>query len=168
MLYSLGQAQDFLVPSVGVLLAWGVHVAGQRLVQRCIPETKWLLQHRPGCAGFVDPFSAVAAVLGPGHRGWTPTVEWGSFRGRKRPLVMLLLAGPVANLLVGFLALVGLVAWVGEPRSQTAWSGVERRHYLGDFVDFAWLRGAPREPGLLQPRSAGAPVPRPCCRCWSA
>jgi Zn-dependent protease len=119
-----------------VLLAWGVHVGAQRLVQSRIPETKWLLQHRPGVAGFVDPFSAVAAVLGPASAGWTPNVEWGSFRGRKRPLVTLLLAGPVANLLVGFLALVGFVQWVGAQPARLVFSDYNN-HYLGSFVDFA-------------------------------
>lgn len=137
MLYSLGHPETFLYLLVGLLLAWGVHVGAQRLVQSRIPETKWLLQHRPGVAGFVDPFSAVAAVLGPGSAGWTPTVEWGSFRGRKRPLVLLLLAGPVANLLVGFLALIGFVHWVGKPLADQVVAA--QGGLYGNFVDFAWF-----------------------------
>jgi Zn-dependent protease len=136
VLYSLGHPETFLVLLVGVLLAWGVHVGAQRLVQSRLPEAKWLLQHRPGVAGFVDPFAAVAAVLGPGSAGWTPTVEWGSFRGRKRPLVTLLLAGPLANLLVGFLALVGFAQWVGTQPAQAIF-GDYNEYYLGGFVDFA-------------------------------
>jgi hypothetical protein len=136
VLYSLAHPETFLYLLIGVLLAWGVHVGAQRLVQSRIPSTKWLLQHRGGVAGFVDPFSAVAAVLGPGSAGWTPTVEWGSFRGRKRPLVVLLLAGPVANLLVGFVALVGFVHWMGAPQARSAFA-VYGDRYLGSFVDFA-------------------------------
>ncbi len=148
MLYSLGHPETFLYLLISVLLAWGVHVGAQRLVQARIPETKWLLQHRQGVAGFVDPFSAVATVLGPGSAGWTPTVEWGSFRGRKRPLVTLLLAGPVANLLVGFVVLIGFVEWTGKVLAEQV-VAVQGNAY-GDFVDFAWLfgqRGSPLSHG---------------------
>ena len=137
VLYSLGHPETFLYLLIGVLLAWGVHVGAQRLVQARIPETKWLLQHRPGAAGFIDPFSAVAAILGPGSAGWTPTVEWGSFRGRKRPLVILLLAGPVANLLVGFVVLIGFDAWVGHGDAKSVFDAYS--HFFGSFVDFAVL-----------------------------
>jgi hypothetical protein len=113
VLYSLADIQTFLILLGGVLLAWAVHVGAQRLVQSRIPETKWLLQHRAGIAGLIDPFAAVAAILGPASAGWTPPVEWNSHRGSKRPLVILLLAGPLGNLLVGAGALVGYRAWVG-------------------------------------------------------
>jgi Zn-dependent protease len=136
VLYSLAHPETFLYLLVGVLLAWAVHVGGQRLVQARMAETKWLLQHRPGVVGFVDPFAAVAAVLGPGSAGWTPTVEWGSFRGRKRPLVTLLLAGPVANLVVGFVGLVGFVQWVGADSARLLFADYSRS-FLGSFVDFA-------------------------------
>jgi Zn-dependent protease len=138
VLYSLADPKTFLVLLVGVLLAWGVHVGAQRLVQSRIPETKWLLQHRSGIAGFVDPFASVAAVLGPASAGWTPPVEWGSFnvtKGRKRSMVTLLLAGPVANLVVGFALLVGFDAWIGVSNARAAFSVYGLA--LGDFVGFA-------------------------------
>jgi membrane-associated protease RseP (regulator of RpoE activity) len=138
---------------VGVLLAWGVHVGAQRLVQSRIPDTKWLLQHRSGIAGFVDPFSSVAAVLGPASAGWTPPVEWGSFnvtKGRKRPMVTLLLAGPVANLVVGFGVLVGFDRWVGKGVAG-AFDAIYRGDF-GGFVDFAQVDTL----GLLDKSGAAA------------
>ena len=137
MLYSLGHPETFVYLLIGALLAWGVHVGAQRLVQTRLPETKWLLQHRPGVAGFVDPFAAVAAVLGPASSGWTPTVEWGSFRGRKRPLITLLLAGPVAYLVVGFVALIGFDQWIGRVPAKAVFTAYGNN--LGSFVDFAGL-----------------------------
>jgi Zn-dependent protease len=136
VLYSLADLQTFLILLGGVLLAWAVHVGAQRLVQSRIPETKWLLQHRSGIAGFVDPFAAVAAILGPASAGWTPPVEWNSHRGSKRPLVILLLAGPLGNLLAGAGCLIGLRAWVG-PTGTKGVLDVYGRVFLGDFVDFA-------------------------------
>ena len=123
-------------------MAWGVHVGAQRLVQSRIPETKWLLQHRPGVAGFVDPFAAVAAILGPGIHRLDPHRGVGSsFRGRKRPLITLLLAGPVANLARRFRSLlVGFDAWVGTPiATSVSCSSAYGNLYLGGFVDFAVL-----------------------------
>jgi Zn-dependent protease len=135
VLYSLSHPKAFPLLLVGLLLAWGVHVGAQRLVQQWIPETKWLLQHRPGVSGFVDPFSAVGAMLGPACAGWTPPVEWNSHRGSKRPLVTLLLAGPVGNLLVGAACLVGFDHWAGKG---VAAGYVDLYHQaLGQFVDFA-------------------------------
>ena len=142
MLYSLAHLDTFLILLLGVLLAWAVHVAAQRLVQGWIPETKWLLQRRPGLAGLVDPFSAVAAILGPASAGWTPPVEWNSHRGSKRPLITLLLAGPVGNVLVGAGCLVGFEAWVG-PTVTTGLLGAYSRIFLGNFVDFADAIGGP-------------------------
>jgi Zn-dependent protease len=135
VLYSLSHPKAFPLLFIGLLLAWGVHVGAQRLVQHWIPETKWLLQHRPGVAGFVDPFAAVAAILGPACAGWTPPVEWNSHRGSKRPLVTLLLAGPLGNLVVGALCLVGFDHWVGKAVATDAVIGYGGA--LGQFVDFA-------------------------------
>jgi Zn-dependent protease len=135
VLYSLADLQTFLTLLAGVLLAWVVHVGAQRLVQSRIPETKWLLQHRAGVAGLVDPFAAVAAILGPASAGWTPPVEWNSHRGSKRPLVILLLAGPLGNLVVGAGCLVGLRSWVGPGNTKAVLAAY--RDYLGSFVDFA-------------------------------
>lgn len=121
---------------MGVLLAWAVHVGAQRLIQARIPETKWLLQHRPGVAGFVDPFAAVAAILGPASAGWTPPVEWNSHRGSKRPLVILLLSGPVGNLVVGAACLVGFRSWAGAGAAKGALQAYGQV-FLGYFVDYA-------------------------------
>lgn len=120
MLYSLDKPETFLLLLVGLLLAWVVHVMGQRLVQSRIAETKWLLQRQPGVAGFVDPFAAVGAVLGSASAGWTPPVEWNNHRGSKRPLVTLLLAGPVANLIAGAILLNGFSAWAGSANARVA------------------------------------------------
>src|ERR1700712_4473319 len=113
MLYSLAHPETFLLLFVGLVLAWAVHVGGQRLVQARMPETKWLLQRRTGVAALVDPFAAVAAVLGTASAGWTPPVEWNHHRGSKRPLVILLLAGPIANLLAGAVLLNGFAQSAG-------------------------------------------------------
>lgn len=135
MLYSLAHIETFLVLLIALALAWAVHVGAQRLVQSRMSETKWLLQRRPGAAGFVDPFSAVAAILGPASSGWTPPVEWSSVRGSKRPFVTLLLAGPLANLLVGAGCLIGFYEWVG-PLTRTI-ALARYGNSLGDFVGFA-------------------------------
>jgi Zn-dependent protease len=138
MLYSLADPKTFVVLLLGVLLAWAVHVGAQRLVQARISETKWLLQRRPGVAGFVDPFAAVAALLSPASAGWTPPVEWSMHRGSKRPLVTLLLAGPLANLVVGGACVAGAAAWAGK-----ALTGALLSVYgdaLGDFVHFAQVK----------------------------
>jgi Zn-dependent protease len=139
VLYSLSHPKVFPLLFVGLLLAWGVHVGAQRLVQRWMPEAKWLLQHRPGVAGFVDPFAAVAAMLGPASAGWTPPVEWNSHRGSKRPLVTLLLAGPLGNLVVGALCLVGFDHWAGKALATGSFDLYNRG--LGQFVDFAQAIG---------------------------
>jgi Zn-dependent protease len=135
VLYSLADIQTFVLLLAGLFLAWGVHVGAQRLVQSRIPETKWLLQHRSGIAGFVDPFAAVAAILGTASAGWTPPVEWNSHRGSKRPLVTLLLSGPLGNLIVGGGALAGFGVWAGHGTAK-AFLGLYRNN-LGDFVDVA-------------------------------
>ena len=135
MLYTLGHPETFLLLLIGLLLAWAVHVGAQRLVQSRMPETKWLLQHRPGAAGFIDPFSAVAAVLGPASAGWTPNVEWTAVRGSRRPFVVLLLSGPLGNLLAGGVALIGFAASV-RPAVSTAFIAAYGQS-LGSFVDFA-------------------------------
>lgn len=113
MLYTLDTPKIFVLLLLGVLLAWVVHVAAQRLVQRLMPETKWYLQRRPGAAALIDPFAAVAALLSPATVGWAPPVEWAGHRGSKRPIVTLLLAGPVGNLVAGLVLLEGFNAWAG-------------------------------------------------------
>ena len=128
MLYSLAHPETFLYLLVGVLLAWAVHVGAQRLVQSRMPETKWLLQHRPGVAGFVDPFAAVAAVLGPASAGWTPAGRVGCVPWPQAAAwSLLLLAGPLANLLVGFVALLGFVHWVGHGAARAVLASVPRQ-----------------------------------------
>lgn len=138
MLYSLDTFKIFLVLLVGCFLAWTVHVAGQRLVQHLIPETKWYLQRRAGATSLVDPFAAVAALLGPAAVAWTPPVEWSSHKGSKRRLVTLLLAGPVANLLAGVVLLEGLNLWVGKVSLRGA-VDTYGQNFLGYFVDLAKL-----------------------------
>jgi Zn-dependent protease len=137
VLYSLSHPAAFPLLLIGLFLAWGVHVEAQRLLQSRIPETKWLLQRRPGVAGFIDPFSAVGAILGPASAGWTPPVEWSHHRGPKRPVVLLLLSGPVGNLLVGAACLIGYDQWVGQSLARATFDTYG--NYLGDFVDFAQL-----------------------------
>lgn len=149
MLYSLGHPKIFLVLLVGLVLAWIVHVAGQRLLQRLVPETKWYLQRRPGVAALVDPFAAVAALLSPAAVGWTPPVEWAGHRGRKRPLVLLLLAGPAANLVAGCVIIAAAVAWASAAAVQSVLRSWADAHLLGDFVDLADLFGGPSSPGFL-------------------
>jgi Zn-dependent protease len=136
VLYSLAHPDTFLVLLVGVLLAWGVHVGAQRLVQARISEAKWLLQRRPGAAGFIDPFAAVAALLSPASAGWTPPVEWSMHRGSKRPLVTLLLAGPLANLVAGCACVAGAAAWAGQGAT-TRLLDTYGNNFLGNFVQLA-------------------------------
>jgi hypothetical protein len=151
VLYSLDTPKIFLVLLVGLALAWAVHVGAQRLVQRFVPETKWYLQRRAGAAALVDPFSAVAALLGPATVGWTPPVEWASHRGSKRRIVTLLLAGPLANLVVGMAAMAGLAGWAGATGVRftlDAWAHAPGLG-LGDFVDLARSMGGSGTPGLF-------------------
>src|SRR5436305_1615183 len=67
-----------------------------------------------------------------------PTVARPAARGGgERPMVWLLRAGPVANVVAGGVAMAGLVAWASGPGVRAVLDGWRDGHWLGDFVDFA-------------------------------
>jgi hypothetical protein len=106
MLRSLGHPVTFLGLLVGFLLAVVAHAVGQAVVSRSSGE-RWATRDLRKPAKVVDPFGAVSAALaGP---GWGVTREVARFRTRGRQVAMLL-AGPVASLIVGGL---GVAAFLG-------------------------------------------------------
>jgi hypothetical protein len=105
MLRSLAHPVTFLGLLVGYLLAIAAHSAAQAFIARSMGD-RWATRDLRKPAKIVDPFGAVAAAIaGP---GWGITRET-RFRNRGQQLTMLL-AGPVAALLVGVLGIVGYLA----------------------------------------------------------
>jgi len=102
MLRSLAHPVTFLGLLVGYLLAIAAHAAAQAFVARSLGD-RWATRDLRKPAKIIDPFGAIsAAIAGP---GWGITRE-GRYRSRGQQLTMLL-AGPVAAMLVGVIGVVG-------------------------------------------------------------
>jgi hypothetical protein len=127
MLRTLGNPPVFLGMLLGFLLATPVQAYVQAAVARVFGDRPAfrrafgdrLTMRRVGdLRRVLDPFGAVAALLGGLGWGVTPDVQLRS-RGR---LAVALLAGPVAVALLGVLAVFGFVV-VGGPREVLPGSG---------------------------------------------
>ena len=106
MLYALGDPLSFVLLLVSFLVAvtlhgWVQSVVAARAGDRQLQQSG---RTRPDPRRHVDPFGAIAgAVAGI---GWAKPVEVDD-RAPRRTLVTVLLSGPLVNLLVGAVALIG-------------------------------------------------------------
>jgi membrane-associated protease RseP (regulator of RpoE activity) len=101
MIYRLGQPVYFAGLVLGFLLGCLVHVAAQRWTATRFggPAMRWMLPSQQGLGRYVDPFGAVAALLG--GVGWPTPVEAGSYqRAQRTKAILIMLTGPLANLLL--------------------------------------------------------------------
>ena len=120
MIYSLGEPLYFLGLVLGFLLGCLAHVGAQRLAAARFggPAVRWMLPARQGVGRYVDPFGAVAALLG--GVGWPTPVEAGSYaRAQRTKGIALMLTGPLANAAVSVAALAALA----RTNSATALAG---------------------------------------------
>lgn len=117
MIYTLGHPVLFGSIVLALVAGWLVHADAQRLLARRLGSSnaRWLVPARAGAARLVDPYGAVAALLG--GLGWAPPLEWTPHRGGRRgPVVAVLLVGPLANAVLGVAALAAYwVIWPGSP-----------------------------------------------------
>ena len=106
MLYALGEPVSFVVLVLSFLVAVTVHGWTQAVVASRGGDRRLaaLGRTRPDPRRHVDPFGAVGAAIA--GVGWARPVELPD-RRRRGPLVAVLLSGAIANLVVGFVALVG-------------------------------------------------------------
>lgn len=113
MIYSLGQPVFFAGLVLGFVVGCFVHVGAQRwaILHLGGAQSRWLLPAHQGAARYLDPFGAVAALLG--GVGWGTPVESASYRrtGRART-VALMLVGPLANAVLS-IACLALLAQTG-------------------------------------------------------
>lgn len=109
MLRALGHPASFFGLLIGFLLAVIVHRLAQRAVGRMLGDRSVQPSGHPA-ALFLDPFGAVAAVLG--GLGWGHSAE-STLRSPARRTVALL-AGPVAVAGLSAVALVGYLAAGGN------------------------------------------------------
>jgi hypothetical protein len=118
MLRALGSPTSFAGLLVGFLVALVASAYAQAGTARLLGD-RAAVRRVGGLRQVLDPFGAVAALLGGPGWGVTPEIPLRS-RGR---LAVALLAGPVAVALLGVLALLGFIA-VGGDRSSIAGAGI--------------------------------------------
>jgi membrane-associated protease RseP (regulator of RpoE activity) len=106
VIYHLGEPVYFAGLVLGFLLGCLVHVAAQRWAAARFggPAMRWMLPSRQGVGRYVDPFGAVAALLG--GVGWPTPVEAGSYqRSQRAKAIWIMLVGPLANAVLSVVAL---------------------------------------------------------------
>lgn len=109
MIYHLGTPVFFAGLLLGFLTGCLAHAGVQRWLVAAYggPGGRWLVSPQAGLLRYVDPFGAVAAVLG--GVGWpTPLEAAGSRRSDRGRIAAILVAGPLANLALGVAGYAGL------------------------------------------------------------
>jgi hypothetical protein len=110
MLRALAHPVTFFGLLVGFLLAITAHAVAQAIASRSFGD-RWATKDLRKPARIIDPFGAIAAAIG--GAGWGVTRET-RVRSRGQQLAMLL-AGPVAALVVGVIGIVAFLAAGGPP-----------------------------------------------------
>jgi hypothetical protein len=111
MLRALAHPVTFFGLLVGFLLAIAAHAAAQAIASRSFGD-RWATKDLRKPAKVVDPFGAIAAAIG--GAGWGVTRET-RLRSRGQQLTVLL-AGPIAALVVGAIGIIAFLA-SGGPRA---------------------------------------------------